>query len=162
MNARTRSTLLCPQCLQIHAEQCRNVSASPGLTRCLRFALIVGLDRRTAARCLGVRCTQAVRLWPSGLYTMLAHTAAASPEVWHRCQRALDRRFEGAVEHFSGASVFEIANAFSQERELWTSEALAGLLWILAREHDHGAERVAERLSAEFEVAAIAGGRRRE
>jgi hypothetical protein len=112
------------------------------------------LDRRTAALAAGGDPDAALSLWPSSLYTLVAHAAVRSPLAWERCARFVDRSLGDVTERFDRAAPVELLEHFSEAREALSGPELAALLWSLIRRSAPLLDAVLGRLGAEVEVIA--------
>lgn len=120
--------------------------------RALRLVLVVALDCRSVAECLGL-APLAPRLWPSTLYAWLAETAATSPAVWDRCARELDQSLARWLPAYGDAAPAAIAEALvARDGTSMGGEEIAAALWALVRRRDPSLERVIDRLAREAEV----------
>lgn len=123
----------------------------------LRFVFAVVLERETAAACIDVDLEDAIALWPSSLYGMLAAAAVRSPAVWRRCAVLVDDRFGDTLARLRCASPATLVQLFVDGRDVLSTYELAGLLWVLLRRRDAELAFIEARLGAE--MAVLAAGR---
>lgn len=120
--------------------------------RALRLVVVVALDCRSVAECLGL-APLATPLWPSTLYAWLAETAATSPAVWDRCARELDRSLARWLPAYGDAAPAAIAEALvARDGTCMGGEEVAAALWALVRRRDRSLDLLLDRLTCEAEV----------
>lgn len=145
---------MCVECgLGTHRE-CGEAPRGEGSIWALRLVLMTVLDRETASLAAGGDPDAALTLWPSSLYTIVAHAAVRSPVAWERCARFVDRSLGDVSVRFDRAAPVELLEHFSEAREVLSGPELAALLWSLIRRSGPLLDAVLGRLGAEVEVIA--------
>ena len=120
--------------------------------RALRLVVVVALDCRSAAQCLGL-APLATLLWPSTLYAWLAETAATSPVVWDRCARELDRSLARWLPAYGDAAPAAVAAVLvARDGTCMGGEEVAAALWALVRRRDRSLDPLLDRLAREAVV----------
>ena len=101
--------------------------------------------------------TDAVTLWPSSLYRVVAEAAVHSPAVLLRCARAVHRRLGPFIERYSRDSVSDLVDLVTAYRDVLSGPELAAILWSVLSRDRPAHRQVTRRLSAE--ISHIAGRR---
>jgi hypothetical protein len=118
----------------------------------LRTVFAVVLDRETAARCVGDDPEQAISLWPSSLYELLARAATSSVGVWLRCAAEVEQSLGPAAERYDRFSPLAVAQAFVDCRDWLATRELAAMLWSILRRAQPSLDPMLELLAAELDV----------
>jgi hypothetical protein len=143
-------------CIECVAGSPRLADAHASL-EALRFVFAAVLEREVAAACMDLELDDAVALWPSSLYGMLAAAAVRSAVVWRRCSSLVDARFGDTVARLRCAPPTTLVQLFVDGRDVLSTHELAGLLWVLLRRRDADLAFIEARLGAE--MAVVAAGR---
>ena len=91
-------------------------SIDPDLVRLesLRVVLSMGIDRRSAAACLGLVEREALSLWPASLYSAVAALALKSPVVFRQLALVIKKRLNLRLSRLLEKSPEELMTLFSK------------------------------------------------